>query len=158
MNTSCNEEGHFARECPSEPENDGNCRVCGQEGHFAKECPDKKEPGPCRKYAERLSPSSNSANTISCGEEGHRAAECEAPRMLSYEGIPDLTTDKAWQMMVTASGERDIDDFKMATRAYLKSDRAATFADLDSRCREAKLSIYFIALVGLPSSTQSNYC
>lgn len=77
--------------------------------------------------------------------------------MLSYEGIPDMTTDEAWQMMVTASGERDIDDFKMATRAYLKSDRGATFADLESRCREAKLSIYLIALVSFQSSNQSNY-
>jgi len=71
--------------------------------------------------------------------------------MLAYEGIPDMTSDEAWQMMLTGSRERDIDDFKIGARAYLKSDRAVTFADLESRCRQSKLSIYLIALVSLTS-------
>lgn len=102
-------------------------------------------------------PTPSQANVPSCGEEGHRAAECEAPRLVQYDGIPDMTTDEAWQLMVKASEEKDIDDFKTAAQAYLKSDRAVTFADIESRCREAKLKIYLIALVSLLDHNRSNH-
>lgn len=37
---------------------------------------------------------------------------CTEPRALDYAGVPDMTTDQAWEKIKTASKERDIDDFK----------------------------------------------
>jgi len=75
----CNEEGHFARECPnveSAPRT-GACHKCNEVGHFARECPKSGPPGggACHKCAEvghfaRECPQNNQANSGGFGNKG----------------------------------------------------------------------------------------
>lgn len=66
----CNQEGHFARECPNAGGGGGgsrNCFKCGQEGHMSRECPNAG--GGDRKRG-----------CFNCGDEGHMSRECTQPK------------------------------------------------------------------------------
>lgn len=40
---------------------------------------------------------------------------CTEARALEYAGVPDMSTEDAWKMVIKASKERDIDDFKLVS-------------------------------------------
>ena len=49
----CGKDGHFARDCPSAPQQSKQCYNCGEEGHFAKNCSKPKVLKPARKRDDR---------------------------------------------------------------------------------------------------------
>mmetsp|Transcript_28861 Transcript_28861/g.51430 ORF Transcript_28861/g.51430 Transcript_28861/m.51430 type:complete len:177 (+) Transcript_28861:6-536(+) len=63
----CGQEGHFARECPTQDRPRG-CFNCGKDGHMSRECtePRKQQQGRDR----------GSRGCFNCGEEGHMSREC----------------------------------------------------------------------------------
>ncbi|KAF4685600.1 hypothetical protein FOZ63_011703, partial [Perkinsus olseni] len=85
----CNEQGHFARDCPRRFEDDAqtrrrpqNCYNCGQPDHLARDCPNEQtNERPCFKcqkvgHFARDCPSADSRNCFRCGQPGHLARDC----------------------------------------------------------------------------------
>ena len=64
-------------------------------GHPAAECPDKPAP-----------------KCFNCKQEGHPASECKSNRVFDNDEVPDLDPDEAWEKLVKADSERDLDDFR----------------------------------------------
>ena len=58
-----------------------------------------------------------------------------------------MTSEEAWQALVTADQERDLDDFKVYFLEYARNHMELTFVDLENKFRQEGLGIYLIAVV-----------
>ncbi|SMR43876.1 unnamed protein product [Zymoseptoria tritici ST99CH_3D1] len=118
-------------ECTNEPierEFTGECRTCGTAGHRASDCPNKI--------------------CAACKGEGHSAENCEVNRMHAMFAdmkIEEVSSDEAWNNVVAADKEKDVDDIRRAVFAYAKAFPELTLVDLEATFREADFNTYLIA-------------
>lgn len=77
----------------------GTCRICNKEGHPAAICPERP-PMLCN----------------NCKTEGHAAKDCKENRVMDLSKIPDVQPENAWQKVVDADREKDLDDFREVCR------------------------------------------
>lgn len=77
---------------------------------------------------------------------GHSANDCKNPRKIDRSGIADIPAEYAWNELVAASAEGDLDDMKEAIAKYIKATPDVTYVDLEKAFRIQGLQIYIIAL------------
>ncbi|KAF3183887.1 hypothetical protein TWF788_005360 [Orbilia oligospora] len=148
----CNEEGHFAAECPNQ-----KCSCCGQKGHSASKCPTpkcnicnteghipfecpQKDNQACRHCGEtghmvKECPIRANEPCRNCQQIGHRAAECTNQRKMQFGGADlegevedkDQKIEACWNNMDQASKDRDLDAFKDVGLEYLAFTTLANF-------------------------------
>ena len=58
-----------------------------------------------------------------------------------------MSSDEAWNALVSADGEEDLDDFKVYFLEYVRSNKDLSFVDLENKFRAEGLSVYLIAMV-----------
>jgi hypothetical protein len=58
--------GHFAKDCPNQPERPRGCRNCGEEGHLAKDCERPRNP--------------DTVTCRNCEQMGHFSRDCPQPK------------------------------------------------------------------------------
>lgn len=111
----------------------GECRICKEIGHPAAQCP-QKPPTTCK----------------NCLKEGHVTSECTAARAVNFAGIEDKTDEEAWDMLIAADNDRDLDDFKTALRTYAKALKLnnvpVSLAQIEKTLRDEKRNVYLIAI------------
>lgn len=71
--------------------------------------------------------------------------------MVEPDPEPTMTAEEAWQALLSANQEQDLDDFKVFFLEYVRNNKQLTFVDLENMFREAHLDVYLIAIVSLPS-------
>ncbi|KAF3242388.1 hypothetical protein TWF192_008643 [Orbilia oligospora] len=153
----CNEEGHFAAECPNQ-----KCSCCGQKGHSASKCPTpkcnicnteghipfecpQKDNQACRHCGEtghmvKECPIRANEPCRNCQQIGHRAAECTNQRKMQFGGADlegevedkDQKIEACWNNMDQASKDRDLDAFKDVGLEYLAFTTLANFTHITS--------------------------
>ncbi|SMR41687.1 unnamed protein product [Zymoseptoria tritici ST99CH_1E4] len=106
---------------------DGGCRRCGEDGHFARDCHNI---------------------CAACKGEGHSAENCEVNRMHAMFAdmkIEEVSSDEAWNNVVAADKEKDVDDIRRAVFAYAKAFPELTLVGLEATFREADFNTFLIA-------------
>ena len=58
-----------------------------------------------------------------------------------------MTSEEAWQALVSADKEKDLDDFKVYFLEYARNNKELTFVDLENKLRKDGLGIYLVAIV-----------
>jgi hypothetical protein len=123
--------GHMKSECTNAPIDrpfDGECRQCGASGHRAADCDQK----PCK----------------ACGVPGHTTEACEVNRMHAMFAdmkIEEVSAEVAWENILTADKEKDVDDIRRAVFAYAKAYPELTLVELEATFRGADFNTYLIA-------------
>ncbi|KAH0563372.1 hypothetical protein GP486_002062 [Trichoglossum hirsutum] len=132
---------HSKTDCTNPRVETRTCKYCQDDGHIAKDCP-TKPPLTCN----------------NCKQEGHTRTDCKNNRAMNWDGVLDKTPEEAWEMLKTASAERDLFDFKAAVMIYVKALPATTYKDLEEAFRGSDFSVYLIAIVKevMPTSTLMN--
>jgi hypothetical protein len=97
-------------------------------GHQARDCPTK--PKICK----------------ICREEGHEALACTGKMKLNLSHVADKSVDEAWALLIQASDERDLDDFKDAVKMLSKADPNITYVDMEKEFRTREFKVYLIGL------------
>lgn len=148
----CNEEGHWARECPNAPAM--TCRECGSPDHVVKECPEVlcKNCGEKGKTNVVLLILSISLIILS----GHRISECEAARAIDRSHLPDKSIQEAWDMIVEAAKEQEVADVKEAIQIYVKASPETTYVQLEEALRAQDVNLWLIAIEKTVMSTMTN--
>ncbi|KAH0538955.1 hypothetical protein FGG08_004470 [Glutinoglossum americanum] len=126
---NCGEEGHSKADCTNPHVETRTCKHCQETGHIAKDCP-TKPPVTCN----------------NCKQEGHTRVDCKNNRAVDWSGIPEMSPEEAWEMLKTASAERDLFDFKTAVAIYVKALPDTTYKDLEEAFRSSNFKVYLIAL------------
>ncbi|KAL9128954.1 MAG: hypothetical protein Q9217_002470 [Psora testacea] len=98
-------------------------------GHPAAECPDKPPP-----------------KCFNCKQEGHVTSECNNNRVFDVENLPELSPDEAWENLMKADSECDLDDFREAFKNYSKACPDATYDDLERSFRLSEFNVHLIAI------------
>ena len=70
--------------------------------------------------------------------------------MVEPDPEPTMTSEEAWQALLSANQEQDLDDFKVFFLEYVRNNKELTFVDLEKKFREAHLAVYLIAIVTFP--------
>ncbi|MCJ1393302.1 hypothetical protein MMC18_006174 [Xylographa bjoerkii] len=125
---NCGEEGHSKADCTNPRVFTGTCRICEKQGHPAAECPDKPA-DICR----------------NCKKEGHKVTECKDNRAIDMSSVADLKPDVAWDKLVAADKERELDDFREALKEYTKAVPDSTYDQLEHSFRHLKFNTHVIA-------------
>ncbi|KAJ9499550.1 hypothetical protein H2202_005133 [Exophiala xenobiotica] len=147
---NCGQEGHFARDCP-EPRKMGACFNCGEEGHSKTDCPNpRKFKGECRNCGQEGHMASDCPTRVdkckNCQQEGHTAMECKNPKVIDNARVAEKSENEAWDLLKTASDERDITDFKEGILVLSKAAPDYTYPRLEKEFRKRGYSIYLIAM------------
>ncbi|MCJ1270285.1 hypothetical protein MMC22_010181 [Lobaria immixta] len=106
----------------------GICRICEKEGHPAAQCPDKP-PMMCR----------------NCKKEGHAAKDCKENRVMDLSDIPDEQPEIAWQQVIAADQEKDLDDLRKALKIYCKAVPESTWVQLERAFRLHHFNTFLVA-------------
>lgn len=158
MICSCNEAGHFARECPSKPEGyglTGECFNCGQVGHNKADCTNERVERPFTGTCNACGVEGHSARSCPtnpmvcklCKQEGHKALECDQRRAVDWSDIPELSSEDAWAALIDAANAKDLDIFRLGLKAYARAaDDQFSLPDVESALRSDGIEIYLIAL------------
>ena len=77
---------------------------------------------------------------------GHELAACKSARKVDRGQYDDLATEAAWEAVVKAIKEKDIDDIKVGVQTYAKSVPQTTYAELEEAFRAQDLNLWFIAI------------
>ncbi|KAK8432509.1 putative zinc knuckle transcription factor [Phyllosticta citricarpa] len=155
---NCKQMGHYSRDCPEEKQFTGECYNCGEVGHNKADCPNPKVfRGTCRHCNEEGHPASQCPTKPpvlcrNCQQEGHNAADCENPRAadILYKEVPEMSDDDAWNMLVEADQEHNLDDFRIAIKAYgkalLANGQPIDLVDIDKQMREDGMNVHIVAV------------
>src|SRR4051812_3831953 len=111
MNTMTNSTSHIVADCTFAGDAlpfTGTCHICNQEGHPASKCPEKPGAGPCKV----------------CGNEGHKASACDNRVDVFPQDLPDWTGEQAWDELVKADKEKDLDDIKTVSTTSPSNSRS----------------------------------
>ena len=100
---------HNKAECPNPRVFKGTCRVCNQVGHPAAQCPEKPPP-----------------KCFNCKQEGHITSECKNNRVFDTEQLPNLSADEAWDRLLKADSDCDLDDFRTVKTVYIPNSPLLT--------------------------------
>ncbi|KAK4224734.1 hypothetical protein QBC38DRAFT_511585 [Podospora fimiseda] len=165
---NCGENGHNKSDCSNPAKPPGPCRRCSKEGHFAKECPDAPpmtcsgcgasdhlrrscptaEPLVCKECGslEHTISRCPERKCESCRQTGHLATTCENARVVNRDDVEDKSIEEAWEMIMTAVADRDIDDVKQAIQIYVKANPDCTYQNLESAFRAQNIGLWLIPL------------
>lgn len=113
---NCGQEGHNKADCPNERvvrPFTGTCRTCQAEGHTAKDCPSKPPVlcHNCKLEGLRLILLWHIYRSLIIFL-GHVAKDCTARRALDWAGVEDMSPEEAWDALMAADKERDLDDVR----------------------------------------------
>lgn len=72
--------------------------------------------------------------------------ECKSTRLLDRSKVADVMPEVAWNKLMDAASERDLDDVKEAVQMYVKALPATTYAELESAFRAQDVGVYLIAM------------
>ncbi|KAJ9624797.1 hypothetical protein H2203_004747 [Taxawa tesnikishii (nom. ined.)] len=151
---NCGKEGHFSRDCSELKQTTGECFNCGQVGHNKADCPNERVERPltgtcrvCNQESHRAAecPEKPPTTCRACGQEGHHSSECTANRVVFGADVETMDAEKAYEMMVQADEEKDVDAFKKAFMSYAKALPEVTLADLEQGFRDNNFNTYLIA-------------
>ncbi|KAI5203547.1 hypothetical protein E4T38_05125 [Aureobasidium subglaciale] len=149
---SCGQSGHFSRECPEPRQMSGECFNCGETGHNKADCPnpavERAFTGTCRSCGDEGHRSSGCPLAVCkrCSGTGHSAASCEERMNIYPDNLPTpADADEAWDKLVNADTNDDVDDFIQAFWVYCKVAPELTLVQLEECFRETGFVYYLIA-------------
>jgi hypothetical protein len=87
---------------------------------------------------------------------GHAIVECENPRKIDRSGVANVPADQAWNELLAAVADCDMDDVKEAAEKYIKACPDVTYAQLEKAFRAQEVGVYLIALEKELSKTYTN--
>jgi hypothetical protein len=61
-----------------------------------------------------------------------------------------MSSEEAWNALVSANQEKDLDDFKVFFLEFARNNKDLTFVDLEKKFREEGLDVYLVAMVSIP--------
>ncbi|CAG8800620.1 18006_t:CDS:2, partial [Racocetra persica] len=136
----CNQPGHRASECTEEGFDGGksfNCYKCNQPGHRASECTEEGD-------------GSKTLSCFQCGSSEHLSARCplRVRKTTPWENPKpaSMSSEEAWEQLLKADKEKDIDDFKEAFEEYAKATPDENFQSIEKKLRAANCIGRIIAL------------
>lgn len=77
---------------------------------------------------------------------GHTVSTCESARFVDRSKFPDLPLDEAWNKILEAAKEREVDDVKFAIQTYVKAAPETTYQELEKKLRDEKADLWLIAI------------
>jgi hypothetical protein len=77
---------------------------------------------------------------------GHGAAACKSARLVDRTHFPDMAPEAAWDLIVAATKERELDDVKDAVQIYVKANPDTTYVQLEEAFRAQDVGIWLIAI------------
>ena len=78
---------------------------------------------------------------------GHIRAECTAPRVINRDNVKDLSVEAAWDKLVKAAAEREMDDAKDAIQEYVKANNGTpTYREMQGGFIHSNVGLWLIAL------------
>ncbi|KAK5086765.1 hypothetical protein LTS08_007178 [Lithohypha guttulata] len=126
---NCGEEGHNKADCTKPRVFTGTCRTCNQEGHRASDCPSK--PKFCKQCMT---------------ENDHDTIDCKNKKVVDNSSIPEVSEKEAWAMVMAASDDLDVDDFKEAVKILSKANPDLTYVQIEKELRKRGSKIFLIGL------------
>lgn len=74
------------------------------------------------------------------------ASECKEARKVDRSGYPDMPTDAAWELILKAVAEQDLDDVKEAVQTYVKASPETSYVQLEEEFRTHGVNLWLIGL------------
>jgi ribosomal protein L32 len=74
------------------------------------------------------------------------AVDCKNARVVDRQHIADMSAEDAWDLIVKAIDEKDIDDVKEGVQMYIKAQPDVTYDELEVAFRQQGVGIYLIAI------------
>jgi hypothetical protein len=73
-------------------------------------------------------------------------SECTNARHMTRDDVDDIPAEKAWEELVAAIKEREVEDCKAAVQKYLKQEPSMTYVQLQAALEENKQELFLIPL------------